>query len=113
MADDLLRLPDGLPAPTDDGAADHLRGGAVPVPDVALPSTDGEAVRLTDREPERTVVYAYPRTGRPGVAPLTPEWDLIPGARGCTPESCSFRDHHAELASLGAEVFGLSTQDAE
>jgi len=106
---DLLRVPPDLPVPQDDGAADHLAG--LSVSDVALPATDGRSVRLTEQAAERSVVYAYPRTGRPGIAPLTPDWDLIPGARGCTPESCSFRDHHGELASLGAAVFGLSTQD--
>jgi len=59
----------------------------------------------------RTVVYAYPRTGRPGEPPLTDDWDSIPGARGCTPEACGFRDHHAELEAAGADVFGISTQD--
>ncbi|MDP9344092.1 MAG: peroxiredoxin [Actinomycetota bacterium] len=108
-------LPPDLPAPADDGAASHLVG--LPLPDVALPSTDGREVRLggSGSGPglERTLVYAYPRTGRPGVAPLVPDWDLIPGARGCTPESCGFRDHHRQLVELGAEVYGLSTQDTE
>lgn len=62
---------------------------------------------------QRLVLYAYPRTGRPGEDPLTPDWDLIPGARGCTPESCGFRDHAAELRAAGAEVAGLSTQDPD
>jgi len=100
-------LPDDLPAPVDDGAADHLPGTRLP--SVALPATDGRSVRLD--ELGRAVVYAYPRTGVPGVDPLVADWDQIPGARGCTPESCGFRDHHAELAALGAEVYGLSTQD--
>jgi peroxiredoxin len=100
-------LPDDLPAPVDDGAADHLPGARLP--DVALPATDGRRVRLG--ELAHAVVYAYPRTGVPGEDPLVSDWDLIPGARGCTPESCGFRDHHAELAAAGAEVFGLSTQD--
>ncbi|MDB5559601.1 MAG: Redoxin domain protein [Enterovirga sp.] len=102
-------LPDGLPEPADDGAADHLRGAKLP--DVALDATDGTRVSLA-RRPGRLVVYAYPRTGEPGRDPA-PEWNAIPGARGCTPQSCSFRDHFAELRSLGvAEVFGLSTQDS-
>jgi peroxiredoxin len=101
-------LPDDLPAPTDDGAADHLTGLALP--DVELPATDGRSVSLAALG-GRTIVYAYPRTGRPGEPSLVDDWDLIPGARGCTPETCGFRDHHAELQGAGAAVFGLSTQD--
>lgn len=108
MAKDLLSLPSDLPVPQDDGAARHLPGMAVA--DVPLPATDGSQVRLARLE-GRTVVYAYPRTGRPGEPSLVPDWESIPGARGCTPQSCAFRDHHAELAGLGARVFGLSTQD--
>jgi peroxiredoxin len=105
--DDILTLPPDLPRPTDDGAARHLPGA--PVAAVALPSTDGTWVELS-RLVGRTVVYCYPRTGRPDEEP--PDgWDLIPGARGCTPQSCGFRDHHRELAAVGARVFGLSTQD--
>lgn len=101
-------LPAGIPVPRDDGAARHLTGMALP--DLALPATDGTAVDLASL-PGRTVVYIYPRTGVPGVDP--PEgWDMIPGARGCTPQSCSFRDHFQELEALGVDhVFGLSTQD--
>jgi peroxiredoxin len=106
---DLSALPADLPVPEDDGAADHLRGA--PVPPIALPSTGGGEVRLDRAGAPRAVVYAYPRTGRPGEPSLVEDWDLIPGARGCTPESCAFRDHHAELVALGAEVYGLSTQD--
>ena len=106
---DPMTLPVDLPAPRDDGATDHLWGSAVP--DIALPSTDGRRISLARIRGPRIVVYAYPRTGRPGVAPLVEDWDAIPGARGCTPETCGFRDHHAELAAAGAEVFGLSTQD--
>jgi peroxiredoxin len=106
---DLSTLPPDLPVPVDDGAAEHLVGLAVPA--IALPSTDGRLVRLTDSRTSRTVVYCYPRTARPGGPPLVEDWNLIPGARGCTPEACSFRDHHAELASLGAAVYGVSTQD--
>jgi peroxiredoxin len=101
-----LALPPNLPVPIDDGAAAHLSGMAIPP--VALASTAGRAVRL-DREPGTAVVYAYPRTGTPDV-PVPAGWDDIPGARGCTPQSCAFRDHHAELRALGATVFGLSTQ---
>ena len=101
-------LPDGIPAPQDDGAARHLTG--LKLPSVALRATDGSDVDLS-KLTGRTVVYVYPRTGVPGQAP--PDgWDAIPGARGCTPQSCSFRDHYAELKGLGvARVFGLSTQD--
>src|SRR5258708_7606545 len=103
-------LPDDLPAPQDDGAARHLAGARLP--DIALPATDGAQVNLTNLK-GRTVVYIYPRTGRPGQA-LPTGWDAIPGARGCTPQSCSFRDHFAELKRLGvAQLFGLSTQDLD
>ena len=95
-------LPEGLPVPGDDGAADHLAGSAVP--DLVLPSSRG-AVNLRDFE----ILYVYPRSGRPG-RDLLPGWDDIPGARGCTPQSCAFRDHSAELAALGARVAGLSAQ---
>lgn len=95
--------------PVDDGAAAHLPGSSMP--DVNLPATDGEEVLLSAIE-GRWVLYIYPRTGRPGV-PSLEGWDRIPGARGCTPQSCSFRDHHAELQALGARVFGLSAQSSE
>ena len=99
-----------LPAPQDDGAAAHLPGAAIP--GVALPATTGEAVSLSGL-PGVTVLYIYPMTGTPGVA-LPEGWDSIPGARGCTPQSCAFRDHHDELRAAGAaQVFGLSTQDPE
>jgi peroxiredoxin len=103
-------LPPDLPVPQDDGAARHLAGKTLP--DLALPATDGPTVNLA-KLAGRNVVYIYPRTGVPGVdAP--PGWDDIPGARGCTPQSCSFRDHFAELKALGvAHVFGLSTQDTD
>ena len=107
---DPYTLPDDLPAPVDDGAADHLPGAVVP--DIELAATDGGSVSLAALR-GRTVVYAYPRTGRPGEPSLVDDWDLIPGARGCTPETCGFRDHHAELAAAGAAVFGLSTQDTD
>lgn len=111
-AHDPLTLPDGLPVPVDDGAADHLGGMAVPP--VALTASDGRKVRLDHpARSARTVLYTYPRTGRPGEDPLVADWDLIPGARGCTPESCAFRDHHADLRAAGAHVFGLSTQDSD
>lgn len=100
-------LPEDLPIPQDDGACDHLVG--LRLPDLSLPATDGTSVRL-DQLSGTTVLYCYPKTGQPGVA-LPEGWDTIPGARGCTPQSCAFRDHHAELAALGARVFGISTQD--
>ena len=105
--DDLYSLPSELPVPVDDGASSHLTG--MSVPPVALPSTAGRSIDLS-KLPRRTIVYAYPRTGQPDVHPPA-GWDDIPGARGCTPEACSFRDHHRELQSLGADVLGLSTQD--
>ena len=106
-ADTLHGLPPGLPVPEDDGAADGLE--SLDVPPVALTSTSGGTVDLSAL-PGTTVVYCYPRTGEPDRDP--PEgWNEIPGARGCTPQSCSFRDHHEELAALEARVFGLSTQD--
>ena len=105
---DYFNLPEGLPVPTDDGGARHLTG--MNLPDLALPATDGSSVSLRNLT-GRTVVYAYPRTGEPG-KPLPEGWDAIPGARGCTPQSCAFRDHFAELGRLGvAALFGLSTQD--
>ena len=101
-------LPPNIPAPQDDGAAQHLSGAKLP--DVALPATTGVAVNLAKLK-GRTVVYIYPRTGVPGVDAL-PGWDQIPGARGCTPQSCGFRDHFGELKRLGvAQLYGLSTQD--
>jgi peroxiredoxin len=104
---DLHALPEDLPIPEDDGAADHLTGGKVP--SVVLPSTSGESVDLAKVAEETLLLYIYPRTGVPG-QPLPAGWDAIPGARGCTPQSCAFRDSAAELAGLGAAVFGLSAQ---
>jgi peroxiredoxin len=98
-----------IPAPVDDGGARHLQGSKMP--DVALPGTDGQSVSLA-RLPGRIVVFAYPRTGEPGKASLVDDWDMIPGARGCTPQSCAFRDLHKVLIEAGAaRVFGVSTQD--
>jgi peroxiredoxin len=108
-SDNIYQLPEDLPVPVDDGACDHLNG--VSLPSIGLPSTAGCEVNLF-RLSGRTVVYCYPRTGRPDQAP--PQgWSQIPGARGCTPQSCAFRDHSSELQSLGARVFGLSTQTTE
>ena len=108
IAHNPMVLPTDLPVPEDDGAAHHLNGAKLPA--VALAATDGSAVDLP-RLTGRSVVYIYPRTGRPGQA-LPTDWDAIPGARGCTPQSCSFRDHFADLKRLGvAQLYGLSTQD--
>jgi peroxiredoxin len=108
-AHDPTRLPTDLPVPVDDGAARHLTGARLP--DITLPATAGPAVSLSTLK-GLSVLYIYPRTGVPGVdAP--PGWDDIPGARGCTPQSCGFRDHFAELKALGvAQVYGLSSQDS-
>ena len=107
---DPTHLPADIPAPQDDGAARHLIGMALP--DLALPGTRGGAFNPSIL-PGRTVIYIYPRTGVPGVD-LPPGWDDIPGARGCTPQSCGFRDHIGELKDLGVDrVFGLSTQDTD
>jgi peroxiredoxin len=109
---DPTALPDDLPVPEDDGAADHLPGTRLPA--IALPATDGSTVTLADL-PGTSVVFAYPRTGRPGEEPPGGEegWNAIPGARGCTPEACSFRDERARFEQRGACVFGLSTQDSD
>jgi peroxiredoxin len=100
-------LPANLPRPKDDGGARHLRGMAMP--DIDLPSTANRTVNLSKVSAPRLVVYCYPMTGQPGKA-LPAGWDEIPGARGCTPETCGFRDHHRDLAKLHADVFGVSTQ---
>jgi peroxiredoxin len=107
--DDIHTLPEDLPVPEDDGAADHLLDAAIPA--IELPATTGEAVRLDQLE-GRTVLFCYPRTGRPGDE-LPPGWNAIPGARGCTPEACGFRDAHAQFAELGARVVALSTQSPD
>ncbi len=109
MTHDPYTLPADLPVPTDDGACDGLPGRALP--GIKLRSTVGDAVRLSDLE-STVVFYVYPHTGRPGVDPL-PGWNDVPGARGCTPQSCAFRDHHAELQALGADVFGVSAQSTK
>ena len=105
----LHELPEDLPEPVDDGACAHLAD--MDLPTVFLTSTTGETVDLSALV-GRTVVYCYPLTGRPDLD-LPQGWDEIPGARGCTPQSCAFRDHHEELRLLGAKVFGLSAQDTE
>jgi len=105
---DLTQLPADLPVPQDDGAASHLPGLAMPR--IELPSTAGDSIQLQAMGEGRSVLYIYPLTGRPG-ADLPQGWDAIPGARGCTPEACGFRDHHQDLSAAGAaRVFGLSSQ---
>src|SRR5258708_4713769 len=100
-----------IPAPADDGGAAHLVG--MTIPEVSLLATDDTSVTLAAL-PGRTVVFAYPRTGEPGKIALVDDWDMIPGARGCTPQTCAFRDLFAELKAAGARhVFGLSTQSNE
>jgi peroxiredoxin len=101
-----LKLPDNLPVPVDDGAAGHLLNSSLP--DVILPATDGTSVNLRALT-GRWVIYVYPMTGRPNV-PLPDGWNEIPGARGCTPQSCGFRDHFKELQAFNTGVFGLSSQ---
>ena len=109
-APNLSQIPPDLPVPVDDGGARHLTGLALP--DLPLAATDGTQVNLAKLR-GRTVVYVYPRTGLPGV-PSLEGWDAIPGARGCTPQSCGFRDHFADLAALGvARIHGLSTQTTD
>jgi peroxiredoxin len=107
VSDDYLSLPPDLPVPEDDGAADHLDG--MRVPGLSLPSTQGGEVNLADAAGARLVAYVYPRTGVPG-QPSPAGWDDIPGARGCTPQSCAFRDALAELTALGAELVGIGAQ---
>jgi peroxiredoxin len=103
---DPYTLPPDLPVPEDDGAAAHLVG--MEIPDLVLPSSAG-LIDLGAWAAERLVLYVYPRAGHPD-REMPAGWDAIPGARGCTPQSCAFRDHHAELAELGARVLGLSAQ---
>ena len=105
----LNQLPTDLPVPQDDGACNHLVG--MPLPNVALLATDGSMVNLSQLA-GRLVIYCYPMTGQPNV-PLPEGWDQIPGARGCTPQSCAFRDHYQELQALNANVFGLSVQSTD
>lgn len=111
MADEYTSLPEDLPEPEDDGAADHLPGTTVP--SVTLTATDGREVDLSTH-PGPVVVYCYPKTGRPDEDVIPEGWAEIPGARGCTPETCGFRDHHRELLEAGAaDVFGLSLQSTD
>jgi peroxiredoxin len=104
---DLDRLPDDLPAPVDDGAGDRLVGQTLPR--VEFRTADGGSQFMNEFTTTWLVLYIYPRTGGPGIE-LPEQWDMIPGARGCTPQSCAFRDHHAELRALDATIWGLSAQ---
>ena len=112
-SDELHELPKGLPVPEDDGACDHLRGLALPK--LSLVSTSGEKVDLCREGRPWVIVYCYPRTGQPDREPPggVERWNSIPGARGCTPQSCGYRDHHSELSKLGATILGLSSQSTE
>lgn len=105
----LTGLPENLPAPFDDGACDHLQNRRLPA--IKLSTTDDSEVDFSSLD-NRVVIYFYPMTARPGTT-LPDSWNDIPGARGCTPQSCSFRDHYSELKELQASVYGLSTQDTE
>jgi peroxiredoxin len=108
---DVYSLPDDLPMPEDDGACDGLNGGRLP--DQSVPATAGDRLDLSTIGADGTaVLFIYPRTGKPG-EPLPPGWDLIPGARGCTPQSCAFRDLYGEFAERGVRVVGLSAQSPE
>ncbi len=107
--DDLHKLPDKLPIPLDDGACDHLTGARLPP--ISLPSTGDRMIDLSNIH-GNVVIYCYPRTGKPD-KDVPPGWNDIPGARGCTPQSCAFRDHYQELRALNSNVFGLSTQTTD
>lgn len=107
---DLNTLPSDLPVPQDDGACDHL--SQLKMPKVVLHSTNDRDVDLQKQAQKPTILFFYPRTGEPH-NPAPPDWDLIPGARGCTPQSCGFRDLHSEFTAAGYEVFGVSSQDTD
>lgn len=109
-SDDLYTVPAWVPVPVDDGAASHLVGRSLP--SVILPATAGPPVRLDALGPGWTVLYCYPRTGRPESDPPA-GWDEIPGARGCTPQACSYRDHYADFRGRNVQVYGVSTQTTE
>ena len=109
-APNLHQLPAGLPAPVDDGATAHLPGAGVPA--IILPATSGQGVALDAWASAPGVLFFYPRTGEAGRSP-GPEWDAVPGARGCTPQSCRFRDLHGEFRARGVRVAAVSTQDTD
>jgi len=110
IRDNFYELPADLPVPQNDGACDHLEGSPLPIID--LRATSGRTVNLARLTQERAVLFFYPRTGRPD-EPAPVGWDEIAGARGCTPQSCGYRDHYAEFKELGIRVFGVSTQTTE
>jgi peroxiredoxin len=110
VSEDYLQLPPDLPVPEDDGSADHLPGGAVP--GLSLPSTQGGVLDLAELARGRLVAYVYPRTGTPG-RPSPAGWDDIPGARGCTPQSCAYRDALREFTLLAVSVVGISAQSPQ
>ena len=107
MTSSVYQLPPDLPVPADDGACDHLPG--IALPGIALGSTRGRAMRLDEIAAQPAVFFVYPRTGQHGVT-AGPEWDAIPGARGCTPQACGYRDLYREFLAQGIQVFGVSTQ---
>jgi peroxiredoxin len=106
---DLSKIPDGLPVPIDDGACDHLKN--ISLPSVTLRTTSDRFINLSQLQ-SPSVIFFYPRTGEP-TKPVPPDWDHIPGARGCTPQSCGFRDLYSEFKSLGYQVFGASSQSTD
>jgi peroxiredoxin len=105
----LMQLPNNLPVPKDDGACIHLAG--MEVPDVQLETTKSRFFNLRAESEKPTVIFFYPRTGEPG-EPAPPDWDIIPGARGCTPQSCGFKDLFKEFKSVNVQVYGASSQDS-
>jgi peroxiredoxin len=109
MPSDLANLPTSLPVPEDDGACSHLPGRALPP--IVLPGTAGRMVNLAELHVP-TVLFFYPRNAQPHES-IPEEWNIIPGARGCTPHSCGFRDLHQEFKLLGFQIFGVSTQDTD
>jgi peroxiredoxin len=107
---DLNKIPDGLPIPQDDGACNHLKDTLLP--DINLKTTLDRMINLNEITQKPTIIFFYPRTGEPN-KPAPADWDLIPGARGCTPQSCGFRDFYLEFQKLGYQVFGLSSQGSD
>jgi len=95
-----------LAIPIDDGKCDHLFN--MTLPQLSLLSTSNNTIDLSKLE-GLTVFYFYPRMGRPDIE--TPAgWGDIPGASGCTPQTCSFKDQHEDFSRLEVDVYGVSTQ---